>query len=114
MRKNDVIIFLTVALVAVIIFICFLNTDTATTVTVSHNGEVIDILRLDQDTQKTYSFEAGSNTVCIKDGKVSVIDADCSGDCIACGKISKSGSSIICLPHGLIIKIEGGLDAVTK
>ena len=114
MKKFDAVIFLSVLILAVVIFVGFLNTDTATTVTVTHNGRVIDTLRLDVDVKKTYTFESGSNTVVIKDGRVSITDADCSGDCIACGKISKSGSSIVCLPHRLVIKIEGGLDGVTR
>ena len=58
------------------------------------------------------------NLLFISGGEVSVFDADCpDGLCVKARNISKSGESIICLPHKLVIQIEskeeGALDAVT-
>lgn len=58
------------------------------------------------------------NVVEIKDGKVSVIDADCNNRaCVKSNAISKKGEQIVCLPHKLIVVIKGGsegeLDART-
>ena len=67
----------------------------------------------------TVAGEGGSNTVTIDQGQVFVSEADCPDKrCVLQGKISKTGESIICLPHKLVVTVEGGqegeLDAVTN
>ncbi|CAB1243186.1 NusG domain II-containing protein [Clostridium sp. MT-14] len=48
------------------------------------------------------------NLVEVENGKIRIEDADCPDKiCIKTGWISKPGESIICLPHKLIINIEG-------
>lgn len=58
------------------------------------------------------------NLLFISGGEASISDADCpDGLCVKARSISKSGESIICLPHKLVVQIEskeeGALDAVT-
>ena len=54
------------------------------------------------------SADGGVNTIRIGDGKVRVESADCPGqDCVKQGTISQPGEEIICLPHRLVIRIEG-------
>jgi len=63
---------------------------------------------LSQDVTVTVETPNGHNIMQIKDGQVSVTDADCpGGDCIGFGAISRQGQIIICLPHHLAITIEG-------
>ena len=54
----------------------------------------------------------------VKDGKVSVTEADCPDKvCVNTGEISKSGDTIVCLPHKLVVEIEGSTsetDAVAR
>ena len=53
--------------------------------------------------------EFGSNTVHVDKGCICVTDADCPDHiCIASGKLYQSGMSIICMPHRLVITVEGG------
>ena len=53
--------------------------------------------------------KTGINVVVIDDNKVYVDSADCPGkDCVKRGIITRSGEEIICLPHRLVIRIEGG------
>jgi len=53
----------------------------------------------------------GYNTMEIKDGQVSVVDADCPNkDCMKFGSISKTNQTILCLPHKVSIKINGESD----
>ena len=61
----------------------------------------------------------GNNTLQIKDGYASVVEADCPDKlCVKQKRISKSGESLICLPHRLVIQVAGeeeqaAVDAVT-
>ena len=60
--------------------------------------------------EQTITFgEEDYNILQIKDGKASVIEANC-GDhtCVRTGEVEKAGESIICLPHELVIKVVGG------
>lgn len=62
--------------------------------------------------------EYGYNKIIADKNSVYVAEADCKGhDCVSMGKIEKSGDFIICAPHRLVIRIEGGqteeLDAIT-
>lgn len=66
-------------------------------------------IKFDNSTNKTFTITSdfGWNTIQIKDGQVSIIDADCNDKtCINSGYIDKPGESIVCLPHRLIIKIS--------
>lgn len=49
------------------------------------------------------------NILRISHGTAAVVEANC-GDftCVRTGEISRVGESIVCLPHHLIIRIEGG------
>lgn len=53
----------------------------------------------------------GYNKVLISSGGVKVLEADCPEQTdVKMGLISRSGESIICLPHRLVIYIEGESD----
>lgn len=49
------------------------------------------------------------NVLQISHGTAAVVEANC-GDftCVRTGEISREGESIVCLPHHLMIRIEGG------
>jgi hypothetical protein len=47
-------------------------------------------------------------SVSIRGGTVRVTEAGCPGrDCVKTGEISRPGQSIVCLPAGILIRIEG-------
>lgn len=77
---------------------------------VSINGEVVATYSLDEDRRETFRTKDGAyNTLCIEDGKVHIIEADCrDGLCIQQGKKSDIGETIVCLPHKLVITVTGG------
>lgn len=61
----------------------------------------------------------GQNLLIIRDGEAWIEEADCPDRlCVKQGHISKTGQSLICLPHKLTVMIEGGgtaeLDAVVR
>ena len=54
-------------------------------------------------------IELEGNTIEIKNGRVSMKWADCDNQlCVFQGEISKSGESIICLPHRVSVTITEG------
>ena len=62
--------------------------------------------------------EADYNILEITGGRAAVTEANC-GDhtCVHTGWISREGETIVCLPHRLVVRIEGasgGLDAVAR
>lgn len=66
---------------------------------------------------RTVDLKSG-NVITIEDGAVYMKSATCTGqDCVKEGKISRTGRTIVCLPHKVIIKIEGGkreYDTISK
>lgn len=82
------------------------------------DGKLTYSYALDKNRTFEVDCDNGKNVVEIKDGKVSVIDADCKNRaCVKSKAISKKGEQIVCLPHKLIVVIKGGsegeLDART-
>lgn len=62
----------------------------------------------------TYTIESslGKNVIVVSYGSVYMSEADCPGhDCIEQGAIENAGEIIVCLPHKLIVNIEGGESA---
>ena len=50
----------------------------------------------------------GYNIVAVEDGTVMVTDADCRDQiCVEHKKISRTGETIVCLPHKLVVEITG-------
>lgn len=109
MKKAD---FLIIAAVAVIVgvlsfFLYYVNSDSGNTVTVEKDGEIIETLSLNEDCEKQYDFNGETNTLLIKDGKATVTEANCpDGICAEHKPINRSGESIICLPHKLVITVR--------
>lgn len=109
MKKAD---FLIIAAVAVIVgvlsfFLYYVNSDSGNTVTVEKDGKIIETLSLNEDCEKQYDFNGETNTLLIKDGKATVTEANCpDGICAEHKPINRSGESIICLPHKLVITVR--------
>ncbi len=94
--------------------------DVGEKVIVSYNGEVVAQYDLHASGRYELSFAEGRNVLMIEGGEAYVEEADCPDRlCVHQRHISKSGEAIICLPHKLVITIEGkedapSLDAVTN
>jgi hypothetical protein len=86
------------------------------TVTVFADGELYGVYSLYENQTVEIESANGHNTMEIKGGQVSMIDADCPNkDCIKFGSISQTNQTIICLPNKVSLKISGesDLDAIT-
>ena len=119
--RNDLIL---IAAVFIIIaagsLFLFFGGDAGSYAVVTYNGTEIARYPLDEDRTETVftgEDDCWSNTLVIQNGKVSVSDANCpDGICVSHRSISKTGETIICLPHNFVISIAGadggGLDGV--
>ncbi len=78
-------------------------------VVVSRDGIVEERLSLSEDARLLLRDASGNeNLLVIEGGSVRLEDADCPDRlCVRQGAIRRSGESIICLPHKLVITIEG-------
>lgn len=78
------------------------------TVRVQVEGVTVATLPLDTDTVYAIEGVGGSNTLIIDNGKASVTDATCpDGVCVRHRAIGRAGESIICLPHKVVVTVDG-------
>lgn len=72
------------------------------------DGNIIRECDIGRDeTIEVSGYNGGHNTVIIKDGQVSVIDADCPDKvCVDTGMINAPGQTIVCLPHRVVVEIR--------
>lgn len=79
--------------------------------TVSVDGKVVDTLYIDELKEpfnRVYEIGEGFNTVYADSEGAAVIEADCRDRyCTRTGKISRPGSSSVCLPHRFVLRIIG-------
>lgn len=119
-RKADIILVLVLLLVAAAAGIFMLAVrDTGGEAVVLRDGQEILRLPLSEDAEQVITEGEGSNTVVIQDGAASVTQANCPDKvCVHTGEIRYEGQTIVCLPHKLVVKIEGGeeqeVDAVAQ
>lgn len=83
------------------------------------DGEEKARYSLSENITDTIETENGTNEIEIKDGKVSMVYADCRDQiCVNHVPINKEYESIICLPHKVVVEIENGeendIDVVVK
>lgn len=103
LKKGDILIISSILMLALVSSaLIFTRPRTGNTVSVKENNELVykgslfenKVIRLD------------GNTVEIKNGKVSVTQADCKNQiCVNHKAITEKGESIICLPNKVIAEI---------
>ncbi len=110
--KNDIILILVIIVAAVILLFAFRQykkgADAAGYAVVKVDGEEFKRYPLDEDRTDVIETDYGSNYLEITDGVVNMTDADCPDQvCVDMKPISKTGETIVCLPHKLVVEIEG-------
>ncbi len=92
------------------IFALDLGGQTAGTARVLQDGRLLYELPLSKDTQVTIeSPKGGRNVVAVQSGRICVLQATCPDQvCVDRGWVSTTAAPIVCLPHGLVIELEGG------
>lgn len=112
-RPADIIlaIVLIAAGFAMSFFLAF-GKDDGAQVTATVAGETYGVYALDQDQKVTIRQGSHVNVFELKDGSARMIQANCHGhDCMQEGAIAKSGETIVCLPHKIVLEVTGGEEA---
>jgi hypothetical protein len=81
--------------------------------TVSYAGQdrAGETYSLGEDRRLTLTGNGYTLEIEVKDGAVAVVSSDCPGcDCVRTGAVRKAGSSIVCIPAGIVITVGGGGD----
>ncbi len=75
---------------------------------VTVDGKNTAYLPLHENDSMRIETPQGYNIVAVQDGAVMVTDADCRDQiCVEHKKISRTGETIVCLPHKLVVEITG-------
>lgn len=110
MKKADLIIIGVVAIIVgiIVFFLYFVGGESGQYVQVEIDGKIVDTIKLDEDFEKEYKNGEDSNKLEIKDGKATMISANCpDGICVNHKPIYRNGESIICLPHKMVVTVTG-------
>lgn len=112
-KKRDFILAAVLLIIGIIAYLCMkLLPGTGSEVKVYVDGKETASYRLETDGTYEIKGENGSNTLVIRDGEAMMKDADCPDRlCVKQGSINKNGESIVCLPHKVIVTVEGGDEA---
>ncbi len=69
----------------------------------------VKTINMDVDDEYVFHTEQGENVVAVKDGKIEMKSADCPDKvCVRMGAKNRSGETITCLPHKLVVEVHGG------
>ena len=112
-RRMDLVLALAVLAAALVLFLLLRPADSpGGWAVVTVDGVETGRYSLREDRTVRIGGETGYNILEIRDGAAAVTQADC-GDhtCVRTGAISRSGQSIICLPHKVVVRIEGAAEA---
>lgn len=107
-----------IALAVVLPFVLFLilalsQSADAEYFTISYAGQdrPTETYSLGEDRRLTLTGNGYTLEIEVKDGTVAVVSSDCPGcDCVRTGAMRKAGSSIVCIPAGIVITVGGGGD----
>ena len=108
MKKGD---FILICLMLCIAFLGFGVTffgekNQGGTLTVTIDGKVYGIYDMSVDQKIIMDETTGYNGFEIKDGVVTMVEADCPDQyCVKHTPISKEGETIVCLPHKVVLEI---------
>ena len=110
MKKTDIILVVIALVAAAGIWLFYsAGAEKGLTAVVTVDGEVKAELPLDETDSIEIETEWGYNIVHTENGQVFVTEADCRDQiCVDHKKIEKTGETIVCLPHKMVVEIIGG------
>jgi len=110
-RKNDLLLVAVLLIASAVLWLLFARPgDVGGWAVVTVDGEEIGRYALHEEREITIGDE-DYNILTIRDGKAAVTEANC-GDhtCVRTGEVSRTGESIVCLPHKVVVRIEGAVE----
>lgn len=107
-KSWDLLLAAGILLVAGILYLLFRPGQGGAWAVVTAGGQEIARYPLSEERTVTIGGE-DYNILQISGGAAAVIEANC-GDhtCVRTGAASREGETIVCLPHRLVVRIEGG------
>ena len=79
------------------------------TVSVRIDGKTVMELPLSEDIRIVLGEGEHTNTLVIEGGKAQIVEASCPDKiCVGQGTVQYAGESIVCLPHKLVVTVQGG------
>lgn len=121
MKKKDILIAAVVLVMAGILALVFhfAGGDPGGKVQVKVDGKVVGTYALVEEQRVPFDTKYGHNTLVIEGGKAHIEDADCPDHyCEQQGEVSKTGETLVCLPHKLVAEVVAGeaadVDVVAK
>ena len=110
MKKNDLILLITILLLSIVLFVGYrlFFYQSGNSVSIFIDGELYQKLSLNNDTSLDIpGTDGGINHLEIKNGAASITDADCPDKlCVHQKKIQNNGESLVCLPHKVIVEVS--------
>lgn len=125
LKMGDLIVIGVAVLLALLLWAAFFlcrdgSGDQGLSVRIYINGELISSIDMpDEEQELRFDSATGYNVLSIGPQGARIIESDCRNqDCVRTGLQNRPGSVIACLPHRLLILIDGGkeaeLDAITR
>lgn len=108
--KNDFVLagLLLMAALAFFLFQRFIFKEKGESVTITQDGTNIGQYSLQENKTIPLESQNGYNLLVIEDGSARMVEADCPDKlCVKQRRISNAGESLICLPHKLIVTVDG-------
>ena len=111
MKKGDILLICAVLILAGagLIFMNLGGKKSGGTLTVTVRGEIYETYDLAKDQEISLEIDGWHNRFRIKDGVVSMMEADCPDQyCVEHAPIDKVNETIVCLPHKVVLEITEG------
>lgn len=113
LKRLDIVIIAAVIAASIIsgivVFYMQSSNSSSAIVKISAKGKLYKTLLLNSVQSIEVKTDLGTNIVEIDSGKVRIKKSDCANQiCVKEGWIKKSGQSIVCLPHKLVVEIVSG------
>lgn len=113
LKKADVLLIVILALFALSFNFLFSRVESGrprgAVVAVAVGGKTLRTIPLAESGSHVHESGGGRNVFEIAGGHVKMTEANCpDGLCLRQKSVSKSGEAIVCLPHKLVLTVEGG------
>lgn len=107
-KRRDAILFLVLMILGAGSFILIKNNlKPGNEAEVYVDGSLVQTIDMTRDDIYLFDTLYGTNTVVVEGGEIRVSEADCPDKiCVNMGGVSRSGETITCLPHKLVIEVH--------